>query len=253
MSEYMVRWEDTRLPNRACYRSLGYKTGHSEASSRAKQHVRTRLEEILDAVFTEREEEIEWTFYGIAEHTVSAAVAFEAVHNQIQEWAAQMKGVSKRNSYCLGVADGLVRLAETTKEMAEEEARQYETQALAARITEEDMKQQVKLYRLYHPPAEPTPAPGSDDEEMDINESDHAGDAEGPDVSDNDCRVLPNYSERYTTAETAIQVDITADVDTELSKFMVPDPFASTENLNLPLRDEFLDDDNDDDVTPLSN
>ena len=34
--------------------------------------------------YTER---IEWTFYGIAEHTASAAVAFEAVHNQIQDWS----------------------------------------------------------------------------------------------------------------------------------------------------------------------
>lgn len=144
---------------------------------------------------TEKKKDIEWTFYGIAEHTVSAAIAFEAVHNQIQEWAAQTRGVSTRNSYCLGIADGLVRLAEQAKKLTEEEARQYEARALAARITEEDIKQQAKLYRLHHPPAEPSPEVESDGDEMDTDESDHAGEAEGPAMSDNDCRILPDYSE----------------------------------------------------------
>lgn len=44
-----------------------------------------------EAYSTAYDKEIEWTFYGIAENTVSAAIAFEAVHNQIQDWAAEFK------------------------------------------------------------------------------------------------------------------------------------------------------------------
>ena len=54
---------------------------------------------------------IEWTFYGIAENTVSGAIAFEAVHNQIQDWSEKYTGIPTRNSYCLGVADGLLSLS----------------------------------------------------------------------------------------------------------------------------------------------
>lgn len=197
-----------------------------------------------DAYSTEYAKEIEWTFYGIAEHTVSAAIAFEAVHNQIQEWAAQVKGVSTRNSYSLGVADGLLTLAERTKKKTEEEARQYEARALAARIREEDMKRQTELYKLRNPSPEPTPELESEDG-MDLDETDNPGDTEGADdtgdVSDNE--VMPNYSERHDAAAPAVTVDMKADFDTELNKFTVPDPVAPTNNPGLPSRREFLDDD----------
>lgn len=58
------------------------------------------------------EDNIEWKFYGVAEHTVSAAIAFEMCHNLIQEWAGSYPNVASRNSYSLGVADELCRLAE---------------------------------------------------------------------------------------------------------------------------------------------
>jgi len=44
-----------------------------------------------EAYSTEYDKEIEWTFYGIAENTASAAIDFEAVHNQIQDLAADSK------------------------------------------------------------------------------------------------------------------------------------------------------------------
>ena len=44
------------------------------------------MEKFFDckAFSTQTPWKIEWTFYGIAIHTVSAAIAFEAIHNQIQ-------------------------------------------------------------------------------------------------------------------------------------------------------------------------
>jgi hypothetical protein len=65
---------------------------------------------------------IEWTFYGIPENTVSAAMAFEMTHNLILEWARAKRGVSVTHSYCMGVAEGLLEMARQEKEQEEMEA-----------------------------------------------------------------------------------------------------------------------------------
>lgn len=77
---------------------------------------------------------VEWTFYGIAEHTLSASIAFEMCHNLIQEWAGSYTTVAARNSYSLGVADGLCRLAEQERVDTENAAREAENKAFAARL-----------------------------------------------------------------------------------------------------------------------
>ncbi|KAJ1026765.1 hypothetical protein NDA16_002062 [Ustilago loliicola] len=65
---------------------------------------------------------LSWTFYGLAVNTVAAAHAFEMVHNQVLTWAYQkareklVKGKTGRNSYCQGVAAGLIALAKEKKE-----------------------------------------------------------------------------------------------------------------------------------------
>ena len=88
------------------------------------------------------DEKIEWTFYGIAEHTVSAAIAFEAIHNQIQDWSEKFTGISIRNSYCLGVADGLLTRSKEENKATEDQARQSEAKTLAAMIREEEAEEQ---------------------------------------------------------------------------------------------------------------
>lgn len=37
---------------------------------------------------------IEWTFYGVVDHTVSAAITLEMTHNLIQAWAKPHKTVA---------------------------------------------------------------------------------------------------------------------------------------------------------------
>ena len=69
---------------------------------------------------------IEWTFYGVAEHTASAALAFEMAHNLIQSWAYPLHGVCARNSYCLGVAHGLKDIAEAERRATERAAKENE-------------------------------------------------------------------------------------------------------------------------------
>ena len=76
---------------------------------------------------------IEWTFYGVAEHTVSAAMAFEMTHNLIQSWARPLHGVCARNSYCLGVAHGLKNIAKAEQRAAERAAKENEAKATAAK------------------------------------------------------------------------------------------------------------------------
>ncbi|KAL8693629.1 MAG: hypothetical protein Q9218_001587 [Villophora microphyllina] len=94
---------------------------------------------------------IRWTFYGIAEHTSSAAISFEAVYNQIQDWSENRIGVTQRLSYALGVADGLVSLADEERSNTENTARQNEANAFAATIRKEAIEQQRKRERLRSP------------------------------------------------------------------------------------------------------
>ena len=103
------------------------------------------MEKFFDcrAYSTALECEIEWTFYGIAVHTVSAAIAFEAIHNQIQEWSNKQKGVSTRNSYCLGVSNGLLTLAAEERKAIEERIRANEAKGRAEKMKEEDTTRQA--------------------------------------------------------------------------------------------------------------
>jgi hypothetical protein len=54
---------------------------------------------------------VHWTFFGIADNTVAAAIGFEFAHNQILEWAGAYKGGTPTFSYRLGMADGLAAMA----------------------------------------------------------------------------------------------------------------------------------------------
>ena len=190
------------------------------------------------AYSTEHQKEIEWTFYGIAEHTISAAIAFEAIHNQIQDWAEKYRGVSTRNSYSCGVADGLLWLAEQEQKDTEEKARQYEARALAARIKEDDIRQQAELHRLRHLSREITPESDSTLEgESAMNDTDQPDDTNN--TLDDEARA--NFSEKYDAAEAP--VDTGADFDAELQKFIVPNAEPSGDKSGMPSRGDFLDED----------
>ena len=81
---------------------------------------------------------LQWTFYGIAENTIAAAMAFESAYNMIAEWAQRQKGGNPRNSYCLGVSEELWRRAVREKRDEEAEAKRAEEKALAARAKQEE-------------------------------------------------------------------------------------------------------------------
>ena len=196
---------------------------------------------------TDYEEEITWTFYGIAEHTVSAAIAFEATHNQIQEWAGNFKGVSTRNSYSIGIARGLSTLAEEEKEATEESVRRYEARALAARIREEDIKQQVDLHKLSHPSPTISPEPETGNE-MDIDEADSEHETG---ASYGGSPLLNFFNNPGYVSDDQVQADFngandtklgpvetSGDFDAELQKFIVPDSTAYIQDEYARMNDD---------------
>jgi len=84
--------------------------------------------------------------YGIATNTVAAAMAFEMVHNLIQDWSSRRKG--NKNSYRLGVAKGLHDTAYRAKEDEECRVREKEAQGLVTKEAVEKRKRQEEIDRL---------------------------------------------------------------------------------------------------------
>lgn len=95
---------------------------------------------------TRRQKSLDWTFYGIATNTLTAALAFEMVHNVIQEWSMLKLGF--KNSYRLGVGSGLVQIAIKEKKDEERRAREQEAADIAGRQAREEQERQQELARV---------------------------------------------------------------------------------------------------------
>ncbi|KAK5165369.1 uncharacterized protein LTR77_008898 [Saxophila tyrrhenica] len=89
-----------------------------------------------------------FTFYGIAEYTVAAALSFRSSYSLIAEWARPHRGKGTRNSYCLGACEELERIAEKQKAAEELRAKEQEKQAVAMREKQEQAERQAELDRL---------------------------------------------------------------------------------------------------------
>ncbi|KAL9112405.1 MAG: hypothetical protein Q9227_003247 [Pyrenula ochraceoflavens] len=87
-------------------------------------------------------------FYGVAPNTVAAAMAFEMVFNLILEWARPRKGKTEIYSYCMGVASGLLRMAEKEKEEEMERVMKQEIEELQTREQEERLQREKELEML---------------------------------------------------------------------------------------------------------
>ncbi|KAH8917461.1 hypothetical protein BT69DRAFT_1286636 [Atractiella rhizophila] len=92
---------------------------------------------------------LEWTFYGIAENTAAAALAFEMVFNLILEWGrTTVEAKGNRNSYYSGVADGLYRMAREDKLNEEKAAEEAERKEMADKIKREEEARRQEIERL---------------------------------------------------------------------------------------------------------
>src|SRR5438876_815393 len=90
---------------------------------------------------------VDWVFYGLAENTVAAAMAFEMVYNVVVGWSMRYKG-NDRPSYVLGACDELWLMAKDERAAEEERARGAERDAIAARAREEEAERRAQLDRL---------------------------------------------------------------------------------------------------------
>ena len=163
---------------------------------------------------------IKWTFYGVAEHTVSAAMAFEMTHNLIQAWAWPLHGVCARNSYCLGVAHGLKGIAKAEQGAAERAAKENEAKSNAANTTPSSTHFQQPSLAEIDDDKESASFADSDgisgNSTAPVNrimEMDKSGYESSEDISDNDSG-LADFND-----EDLDMPDVTAPFEAELEKF----------------------------------
>ncbi|KAL9633245.1 MAG: hypothetical protein Q9164_004818 [Protoblastenia rupestris] len=101
-----------------------------------------------DAYSEQCQRAITWTFFGIAEHTVTAAMAFEVMHFLILNGSSTKIGVTTRNSYCMGAAYGLCCIADQEAFALEATAKENEEKGLAAKLEEEERARKAEVERL---------------------------------------------------------------------------------------------------------
>lgn len=95
-----------------------------------------------------RPRSLDIVFYGLAENTITAALAFEMAYNLISEWARAQKGSGPKNSYCLGASWQLEKMAKEEKAAEEARAVEAEKKAVAAKVEEERIEDEARLSRL---------------------------------------------------------------------------------------------------------
>jgi hypothetical protein len=155
-------------------------------------------------------------FFGIAANTVTAAGAFEAVHNKTIQWACAYKGGPPTFSYRIGLADGLVNMAYRTKNRELLEVRRKELDMIAASDREKERHQKEKLDRIQRS------APfGVDDDDFAVNDFglvvidplDNMDVDEVGQVGDGGRRA--DFSEHHVDV-----IDLAGDVDDNLNKLI---------------------------------
>ncbi|KAJ3522092.1 hypothetical protein NM688_g8925 [Phlebia brevispora] len=111
---------------------------------------------------------LEWTFYGLAEHTVAAAYAFEMAYNLVLEWSQARhagQGRREKTTYRIGVGDGLYALAKQEKNEEKQRAVEMEKRQLEAARRAEEEENQARLKRLEHPSDAGDPPEGKKNED----------------------------------------------------------------------------------------
>jgi hypothetical protein len=155
---------------------------------------------------------MQWTFYGIAENTIAAAMVFEMAYNLIGEWARPYKGNASKNSYCIGVAQELDRMARDEKLAQEKQALEAEGESLAMQVEKEEAQRRAELDRLaVFPSGLEEPVESNTDELLETWSDDYedtSGDENEPDFAEED----------------GVQVDPQADLDVEIKRLIKPEP-----------------------------
>ncbi|MCJ1243177.1 hypothetical protein MMC30_000374 [Trapelia coarctata] len=178
-----------------------------------------------------RNRSVEFTFYGIASNTVTAAMAFEMCYNCIVKWALKVKGVSQRHSYCMGIASGLHMSAWKEKQEELKKAKEEEAKKLSERLEEEEARRKGELERLQSQTMASYESEDEDDNENDTSPDckdvgDGAEDADDKPGDDNSEDSDDSASETGEHADFDESEETTlnpfADLDEELGKARKP-------------------------------
>ncbi|PVH91120.1 hypothetical protein DM02DRAFT_620678 [Periconia macrospinosa] len=158
---------------------------------------------------TQNHASMDWTFYGITENTVAAAMAFEMAYNLISEWARPYKGNASKSSYCIGVAQELRYIAKEEKGAQEKQAFEAESESLHMQIEHEEAQRQAELDRLAY-------FPSSLEETVDDNTDGRLKTENSYDEDASDDETAPDF------VENGVQVDPQANLDVEIMKLVNP-------------------------------
>lgn len=113
-------------------------------------------------------DQIDFTFYGLRDNTVTAAMSFEAIFNLALTWASQrqdVRGRSGKNSYLVGMSDSLYRIAKSEKKEEERQAIEHEKRTIEQ--TERKAKEQENIHRARLNQRQQTKAAKIEDEDED--------------------------------------------------------------------------------------
>ncbi|KOS43159.1 hypothetical protein ACN38_g5954 [Penicillium nordicum] len=176
-----------------------------------------------------------WTFFGIASNTAAAAMSFEMAHNNILEWACAYKGGTPTFSYRLGVADGLVAMANKEKSRELHHVWRKELDSIAAKEREEAKERQLQLNRLRL-----LPAPSTD---TNVSSSDSTRISVNPDSnmtgfdsdSDNELGEGGGFSIKadFNTDDAQI-IDLCDDVEEGIQSLLKREPVEPSDPFDIP-------------------
>lgn len=155
---------------------------------------------------------VEWTFYGIAENTVAAAMAFEMAYNVISEWARPYKGKASKSSYCIGVAQELHRMAKVEERNQEKQAAEAEGASLHMQVEQEEAQRRAELDRLAFFPSSLNETVRNSTDGLSRTGNDDDEDTSGDEAT-------PDFVE-----EGGIHLDPQADFDAEIMRLVKPEP-----------------------------
>ncbi|KAF8827278.1 hypothetical protein HHX47_DHR5000642 [Lentinula edodes] len=98
--------------------------------------------------------QVDFVFYGLGPNTVTAACGFAMVYNLIMEWRMankEAKGISGKNSYCRGVADGFYDFSKKEKRREEKEAEAAEMRRLETQREAEEAQEESEVASPFRP------------------------------------------------------------------------------------------------------
>lgn len=178
---------------------------------------------------------VHWTFFGISSNTAAAAMSFEMAHNNILEWACAYKGGTPTFSYRLGVADGLVAMANKEKRRELHHVQRKELDLIAAKEREDAKERQLQLDRLRL-----LPAPSTD---TNISSSDSTRISMNPDSnmvgfdsdSDSELGESGDFSIKadFNTDDAQI-IDFCDDVEESIQSLLKREPVEPSDPFDIP-------------------